>query len=307
MEGTTKVSKVFKCPSCPYESKLKGNLKQHVKRVHLKIVDIRCSQCDASFSFKGDLNRHIKAVHDKIKDISCDKCDASFSKKGGLTQHMKAVHNKIKDFKCDRCDVSCSKRGNLTKHVKRVHLKIVDIRCSQCDASFSFKGDLNQHTKAVHDKIKDISCDKCDASFCSQGKLTRHSKICTGKSSMSSMEFKMKQVLDELKIEHMYNSTHDNLKNSAGNYLRFDFIVSTMDESYFMIEMNGQHHYGPTRFGGIDKDKALENFERQLSHDGLKRAYCSKNNYPLLEVKYDDPREYKVILEEFISDNNISV
>jgi len=277
MEGTTKVSKVFKCPSCPYESKLKANLKQHVKGVHLKIKDFVCDQCGEGYSLKDNLRRHIHSIHLNLKEFECDQCGKSFAVKSNLNQHVKAVHLKIKDFKCDHCEGKFFVIKELTQHVKSVHLRIKDIECNKCDASFSSKWELNHHLKT-----------------------------CTGKSPMSSMEFKMKQVLDELKIEHMYNSTHDDLRGSKGR-LRFDFIVPTPDESYFMIEMNGQHHYGPTRFGGIDKDRALEKFERQLSHDGLKRAYCSKNNYPLLEVKYDDPREYKVILKEFISDNNISV
>jgi hypothetical protein len=78
-----------------------------------------------------------------------------------------------------------------------------------------------------------------------------------------------------------------------------------MDE-YFIRFQSGRYT-GPVQFGGMDKDQALENFERQLAHDGLKRAYCEKNNYPILEVKYDDPREYRVILEEFISTSLINL
>jgi len=300
MEGTTQVSKVFKCTSCSFESKYKYALLQHVKRVHLKIKDFTCDQCDLSFSAKGDLNIHVKRVHLKIKDFVCDRCSLTASSKSNLNMHVKRVHLKIKDFVCDRCSFTASSKGNLNDHVKAVHFKIKDFTCDRCSFTSSSKGELNKHVKAVHDKIKDFECNKCDTSFCSKYELERHSKICTGKSSMSSMEFKMKRVLDEMKIEHMYNSTHDDLRGSKGR-LRFDFIVPTPDESYFMIELNGRQHYGPTQFGGISKDQALKNFERQLANDGLKRAYCAKNNYPLLEVKYNDDREYRVILEEFIT------
>ena len=123
---------------------------------------------------------------------------------------------------------------------------------------------------------------------------------------MSSMEYKMKQVLDDIKIEYMYNSTHNNLKSSKGR-LRFDFIIPTINESFFMIELNGIQHYLPQRFGGTTDERANENFERQVLHDELKRRYCEDNGYPLLIIKYDEDREYKQILEEFILENELQV
>jgi hypothetical protein len=245
-------------------------------------------------------------VKNDNKVFKCELCEYQSAWKSHLKRHNKQVHDKIKDEKCPQCDFTCSTKGDLKRHNKMIHDKIKDEKCPQCDFTCSMKCYLKKHIKQVHDKIKDEKCLQCDYTCSVKSNLKKHLKTCTGKTNMSSMEYNMKQALDDLKIEYMYNTTHNNLKGTSG-YLRFDFVIPTNDESFSMIEMNGRQHYEAVCFGGIEEARALENFERQLAHDGLKRAYCEKNGYPLLEVRYNDSRDYKAILQKFIEEYDIQV
>ena len=57
--------KLFKCAMCKFSSKIRGNLKKHVKSVHNK--SFKCVICQSSFVHKARLNVHIKNVHENDK------------------------------------------------------------------------------------------------------------------------------------------------------------------------------------------------------------------------------------------------
>jgi uncharacterized Zn-finger protein len=315
------------CPHCEYTSKYK--MKLHIKQVHDKIKDHPCNRCHSAFSTNSDLTCHIKAVHDKIKDYICNDCEKAFSTNSKLQRHMKQVHDKIKDNLCNDCDAAFSTNGALTCHIKQVHDRIKDHICTRCDAAFSTNGNLDCHIKMVHDRIKDHPCIKCDAAFATNGNLKchikqvhdrikdnvcnecsiafslnsdlkRHINVCTGKLNISSMEYNMINALDKLKIKYLHNTTHNKLKGLNGT-LRFDFILPKED-TFVMIEMNGRQHYEPVCFGGTSMERALENFERQTVHDEIKRMYCADNGFELIEIKYDDRREYAEIIKSTLSE-----
>lgn len=203
-------------------------------------------------------------------------------------------------FSCKQCGYKSKYNSRLQQHTKQVHLKIKDFECESCYAKFSQICDLQRHIKQVHVRIRDFKCNLCEYTCSVKCDLKKHIKICTGKLHMSSMEFQMKKVLDEFNYEYLYNSNHNNLKGSNG-YLRFDFILPTNDESYIMIEMNGIQHYKPATFGGISKEQAQSNYEKQLLHDAIKKKYCKDNDYSFLVVKYNDMRDYTTILQEFLA------
>ena len=48
-----------------------------------------------------------------------------------------------------------------------------------------------------------------------------------------------------------------------------------------LIEFQGKQHYEPIEYFG-----GQEQFKKQVHHDNLKRQYCKKYNYKLLEIPY---------------------
>jgi very-short-patch-repair endonuclease len=70
-----------------------------------------------------------------------------------------------------------------------------------------------------------------------------------------------------------------------------DFCLSLNGCQYF-IEYNGEQHYTPTRFGGMDQEIADINFAKQIARDKWLFDYCMINNIILIVI---DGRKYKGI------------
>lgn len=67
--------------------------------------------------------------------------------------------------------------------------------------------------------------------------------------------------------------------------LFFDFYIS---EYNTVIEVNGEQHYEPVTFGGVDKKTALLNFKKQQKRDKIKEEYCQKYKINLLIISYEE-------------------
>ena len=287
----------FSCDKCDYKCKFKCYLNKHIREVHDKIKDFECDKCDAKYSTNGHLQAHIKQVHDKIKDFECPDCEYKCSTNNHLLQHVKMVHDKIKDFECPDCGYKFTLNGCLQKHIKRIHDKIKDFECPDCDYKCSTNGDLQKHIKQVHDKIRDFECPDCDYKFSTNGDLQRHISTCTGEMKCSSGEYRVMQVLENMRIEYQHNTSHE-VKST--NLLQWDFMIDYKNTKLF-IEYNGKQHYEPVNFGGISMERATENFRKQQIHDQIKTDYCTENDYPLLWISHKDNVEDSV--RKFIIDN----
>ena len=78
--------------------------------------------------------------------------------------------------------------------------------------------------------------------------------------------------------------------------LPFDFAIQDENNNIIgLCEFNGKQHYEAIEwFGGVEK------FEKQKTHDEIKRNYCLKNNIPLLIISYKDFSNIENILDDFI-------
>jgi hypothetical protein len=268
------MSELFKCSKCKCQKlakfyKIRENTNQRLKTCIKCNYRHKCPQCDAKFGQKGNLGTHIKTVHDKIQDYKCSQCDAKFGQKGDLDTHIKTVHNKIKDFKCSHCNLEFGRKGNLAIHTKTVHNKIKDYKCSQCDYECGRKGNL-----------------------------TRHIKTCTGSFKISSGEFAVMNTLKHYKIP--FEREVSELRNSEGNWLRFDFKVLTSSDPIY-IEYDGHQHYNPVRFGGVSQEQADLAFDKLKVNDKLKNDYCDDNGLLLLRIKHDQFENTASIIKDFLS------
>ena len=293
---------------CKKKFSLDSTLQRHIKAVHDKIKDCVCDRvgCEYKCSLDSALQMHIKAVHDKIKDCVCDRddCKQKFSSDSNLQQHIKQVHDKIKDFVCDRddCKYKCSFDCDLQKHIKAVHDKIKDCVCDRddCKKKFSLDSTLQRHIKAVHDNIKDFKCDRdgCTSKFSSKYDLQKHIKYnCTGKSTISGLEFRVNNILIKLGFnegkDYIHNSIYSKLTDYCGKKLRPDF---RFHDYKIMIEADGIQHYKPTSFSGYND--AEENFKVVQEHDNIKNEFCKKFNYKMIRIRYDEKDIEKQLREE---------
>ena len=81
--------------------------------------------------------------------------------------------------------------------------------------------------------------------------------------------------------------------------LPFDFYLSNYN---CCIEVDGEGHYQPTRFNGIDKQRAKELFNQTQIRDNIKTEYCNTHNIKLIRISYKDilNNKYKEILSSII-------
>ena len=230
----------------------------------------------------------------------CETCNKSFGCNRNLQNHIKCVHLKLKPFKCDVCNQSFGENGHLQTHIRTVHMKEKNFKCETCNTSFGKNSNLQTHIKTVHMKLKPFTCQICDYSCSRNGYLQRHIKICTGKENISSGEYQVRETLKNMKVDFIYDATHDELTIFSGKSLRFDFLIEKEGFNNIVIEFNGKQHYEPVRFGGISQEDADRNFKKQKKRDRLKRRFCEENNYKILEIHYKDYGRINEIVSNYL-------
>ena len=83
------------------------------------------------------------------------------------------------------------------------------------------------------------------------------------------------------------------------NPLPFDFLIR-IGESKLLVEFNGEQHYRPVKFGGLDDNAAGVTFEEVKKRDDIKKDYALKNEIPLLIIKYDESNRILELIKEFL-------
>ena len=128
----------------------------------------------------------------------------------------------------------------------------------------------------IHSK-KGLSCEKCF-------NKSKNEEIC-----MILLEEKNISFLREYKFEDCRYQRP----------LPFDFYLPKYN---CCIEIDGEQHYSPTKFKGINENKAIKSFELQKKKDKIKDEYCIKNNIKLLRIPYWDFKkdEYKNKVNQYL-------
>lgn len=85
--------------------------------------------------------------------------------------------------------------------------------------------------------------------------------------------------LEEHNIPFEKEYPFEDLRGLNNGYLRFDFKIKNKP---ILIEFQGEQHYRPVEFYGGE-----EGFIIRQIHDKLKRNYCNKNHYKLIEIPYN--------------------
>ncbi len=104
----------------------------------------------------------------------------------------------------------------------------------------------------------------------------------------------IRKILLENNISFEEQKTFNECKNI--HKLRFDFYLP---EYNLCIEYQGRQHFEPYSFG----EKSLEKFNNQKKNDEIKRNYCISKGIKLLEIKYDEDINVKLIkgvIDEYI-------
>ena len=113
----------------------------------------------------------------------------------------------------------------------------------------------------------------------------------------SKGEKAIKEHLESWKIEYISQYKFVDCRNVRP--LPFDFVLFKDNKPLAAIEFQGRQHYLVVEyFGGESGHKQVK------MRDKIKKEYCSQNNIPLLEIKYDQVNLIEHALKEFCKINN---
>ena len=88
-------------------------------------------------------------------------------------------------------------------------------------------------------------------------------------------------------------------RNFGSNREKFDWAILG---AKIIIEVHGQQHYKPVRFGGIDEEQAKRNFSKLKERDEVKKKAAEEIGWAYLVVKYNEPNITEEELLERIRD-----
>lgn len=176
----------------------------------------------------------------------------------------------------------CAKRAKLThedfiKRLKEVNSDIIAI-----------EEYINQATK-IH-----FMCNKCSNIWKAKPNNILNGKGCP-KCKLSKGEKEISKFLDKNNIE--YEAQYKFKDCFYIKPLPFDFYLPKFN---LCIEFDGQQHFQPCTFGGIDLEKAKEVFELCQIKDKIKTNYCINHNIRLLRISYMQFNEIKNILTSIL-------
>lgn len=99
----------------------------------------------------------------------------------------------------------------------------------------------------------------------------------------STYERKFENYLKEEKIDYVYQFYINSCCDIRP--LPFDFQLKKYN---ILVEIDGEQHFYPVRFGGISEELSKKKFLSNQKRDKIKTEYCAKYNIPLLRITYNE-------------------
>lgn len=117
----------------------------------------------------------------------------------------------------------------------------------------------------------------------------------------SYAEYQILQFLDEHHISYKYNSKLDGLINPNTNRPLFmDFIIYKDDNTFFVIEHQGEQHFYEDDEGRHARGKV----QREIT-DPIKKEYCKQHNIKLYETFYNE--DYMSHVKNILYENDLLI
>ena len=140
-----------------------------------------------------------------------------------------------------------------------------------------------------------VKCKNCNADF----KITLDTVLSGQKCSKCTSHLKTEKIALSI-IENFFNlKTHKKIIKMNCDFQKTCTVDAAfiLNEKEYFIEINGKQHYAPVRFGGVSKERATKQFEKQIKRDEWLKKYCSDNNILFIEVdtstcSYNNLKDY---------------
>ena len=118
--------------------------------------------------------------------------------------------------------------------------------------------------------------------------------VCSG----SNLEKITQEALQDKHIDFIKEYRFEECRNDLP--LPFDFYLPSYN---IVIELDGEQHFKPVRFGGISHKEAIEQFKIRKLHDKIKNQFCKNNNIRLVRIPYYNIKEIPNIIDKMLQDN----
>ena len=182
--------------NCNFSSKYQRSIKDHNKRVHLKLPILKdhvCAVCERAFITKSGLYRH-SLDHFGGRPFKCEICGKAFKTKDHLKDHAETHTDNLK-YICNSCGRGFKNNGAFWNH-KKLHKRGLELlqgqpkhlvseengekitKCLGCPdlVRLDTKEKLDEHMALVHPEGSKYWCDQCNYNFLSDDKLMIHNK-----------------------------------------------------------------------------------------------------------------------------------
>nr|XP_034320291.1 zinc finger protein 569 isoform X1 [Crassostrea gigas] len=194
----------FACGKCNYTSKLKHQLKRHMK-LQMSDRPFVCEICKRAFKLVRYLSNHM-LTHSKERPYSCEQCGRCFTQSSTLQRHIKRIHQGLMEriqYKCYTCGKSFSMATSLRRHskmhenlerkvriIKNIKKKKLtfnstvddhqrEFECGECGRKFLRKEDVVKHM-LTHTGESVYTCEVCGKGYGNKQALQKHINIHTG-------------------------------------------------------------------------------------------------------------------------------
>jgi len=107
------------------------------------------------------------------------------------------------------------------------------------------------------------------------------------KCKASKIEDKVKNILNEIKVNYIYQYIPFFLNNGK-SHQSLDFYLPDYN---IAIECQGEQHFKPVDFAGKGEEWAKELFKNNVKRDVLKESKCKKQNIKIVYINYFDNDE----------------
>lgn len=116
---------------------------------------------------------------------------------------------------------------------------------------------------------------------------------CT-KCAESKGEAKVRKILTKNKFDF---ATQYRFNDCRGEKypLPFDFAIFNNNKLYCLIEFDGEQHFKPVNFNGIDSERANKLYYKTVKRDEIKNDYCKEKQIKLIRIPYWEKDIEKII------------
>lgn len=254
---------------------------------------IQCQQCGQIYDYVRADNALKKIKQSVCKNCRPNKIEFIETKRAEFLDFMKHSQefdllnsDLSKVFADDYVAATCLRCGKINFKTMYDYLRGRGCSC-QCHNTLKSLEQINQEIDSDYEILEYAGMEhsaKVRHKVCGfiYDKSPRHYACPKCNKVKSKGEQEVKRVLTELGIDYLQEQS----VNIENHNLRFDFYLPQFQT---FIEFQGVQHFEPVSYFGGE-----ERFKIQQQYDQLKRQFCEKNNFHLIEISYQDLEDNKI-------------